>query len=344
MKILYVGYHNPSFVNSTVYREEAIKALGNELVSFDDRAYVLPGRLRKRFPALKNWDVRRLNNNLVQAASKEGPEACFVVGGQGILPETLDKLRGIGIKTVLWTSDAPISYSTPTAEPRDFDIIIKAAPFYDHVFCAGSEAVELLAQEGVKAEWLPFACDPDYQHPVELTEEERLKYQRDIVFVGSYYKNREKTLETLSDMNIGIWGPNWSKISKSSPLKDSVHDLRIGPEEWVKIYSASRIVLVVNYDDGKTLSNQVSPKLYEAMACGSFVIVDSKPDAKALFRDKEEVVFYDGEKDLKEKVQYYLDNADERITIAHQGYKTVLKKHTYEDRIKIILKKVFEGK
>jgi hypothetical protein len=124
MKIIVVSYHNPHFVNSTVYREKAVAALGHELISFDDRSFLVPGRIRQRAPFLQAWDLRRLNNSLIRLARKTKPDLCLVVGGHEVLPDTVDQIKAMGIKAALWTSDAPFY----------FDNILRAAPRDDHLF------------------------------------------------------------------------------------------------------------------------------------------------------------------------------------------------------------------
>lgn len=329
MKVFFVGYHNPHFVNTTLYREKAIKELGHDLVYFEDRDFVIPGRIRQRAGFLERWEMKLFNRKLARAAKKERPDLFMAVGGHYVTGDTIVELKKAGIKTVLWTTDAPTCF---------FDNIKATARHYDNVFCAGTEAVEILKNNGVNnAHWLPFACDPDYHHPVELTPDEKVKYSRDIVFVGSFYPNRKEVLEGISDMNVAVCGPYWDRLDKNSPLLGKTMSSKVNYTEWVNIYSAAKVVLVIHYNDGRTPCDQASPKLYEAMACGSFVLVDGQKDARALFEDKKHVVFFEGKDDLRKKIRYYLDEPDEREAIAREGRREVLEKHTYKHRIREML-------
>ncbi len=331
MKILFSGYHNPNFVTITEYMEKAIERLGHSLFSFEDRAFMIPGRLRKRVQFLQNWDLKRLNNKFFSLAFHNNPDLCLVTGGHRILPETVEKIKGRGIKTALWTIDPPI----------DFKPVINAAPFYDFVFCGGTEAQQLLAGAGIEnTHWLPFACDPELHKPVDVTMEEKKKWGSDITFVGSFYPNRYQIFEEISDFNLKLWGPGWDKLPHGSPLRHSAIDIQLKPEDWTKILCSSKIILVIHYQDGKTPCYQASPKVYETLACKSFLLVDAQRDITSLFEDGKHLAVFKDIKDLRKKIDYYLNHSKEREQIALQGYEAAVQNHTFVHRIEKLIQTI----
>jgi hypothetical protein len=72
----------------TEYVERAIVQLGHNLVRFNYRSFMLPGRLRERFRPLDDWDTRRLNRELLGLVARTRPGLLLVTGGSTILPET----------------------------------------------------------------------------------------------------------------------------------------------------------------------------------------------------------------------------------------------------------------
>ena len=327
MKILFSGYHNPHFLTITEYMERAIKALGHNLTSFDDRQHIIPGRVRQRIQWFHQFDLRHINKKIISLALETKPDIAIITGGHRITSRTVTTLKDRGVCTVLWTIDPPI----------DFQPIIDVAPLYDYIFCQGTEAIELLSREGIQgAKWLPMACDPSEHRPVELSAEEKEHYGNDIVFVGSYYPNRAELFENISDFDLGIWGPGWEKLEAKSKLRRCIKGSHTPPSEWLKIYSASKIVLVTHYQDPEERFPvyQASPRIFEAMACGAFVVSDNQRDVFSLFKDGEHLVRFDNPVELIEKIKYYLDQSEERERTATQGREEVLKNHTYEHRIK----------
>lgn len=329
MKVLCIGVHNPHYLTVTEYIERAVASLGHELSVFDMGLRILPGRLRQRVPWLEHLDRRWLNGRLSAHAAKVRPDLVIASGGDRIETATVRQLRQSGIRTVLWTTDAPVQ----------FDPILRLAPHFDHVFCQGTEAIEIFDRAGIRgASWLPMACDPDHHRPVELSAEERDRYGHDVVFVGSHYPMRERLFEALAEFDLAIWGPGWDRLRSNSPLKKFVRDAHTTPETWRKIYAAAKIVLSVHFQDplGKILCYQASPRVFEALACGAFVITDRQKDVMAIFRNGEHLATVADDGDLRRRVEYYLGCSNERERIAQNGRAEVLARHTYRERLSVL--------
>jgi len=330
MKVLVTGYHNPHYETVTEYMERAIRALGHDLLVFDDACHIIPGRIRSRISVLEDVNMRQINRRLLARVRRSKPDVVLVTGGDRIRGETIRALKAEGVLTALWTTDAPHG---------DWGVS-RAAPFYDHVFCQGSEAVEILERAGLaRARWLPVGCDPSRHHAVSISPEEQERYGHDVVFVGSWYPERAALFERLCDFDLAVWGPGWEMLPEGSGLRRHLRGAHTFPGEWRKIYSASRIVLAAHYHDpsGRYPVYQASPRVFEALACGSFVLCDRQRDALALFRDGEHLVSFSDGEDLAAKVRYYLEHPGERQAIARRGCEEALNRHTYAHRIEKLL-------
>lgn len=328
MKILFSGYHNPLFLTVTEYIENAITSMGHQLYSSDDRNYIFPGRIRQQLKWLQSRELEWINRKFINKAIRYKPDIAIVSGGHRISANTIKTLKKRNILCVLWTTDAP----------HTFQPILDVARFYDHIFCQGTEAVEILQNKGLRnVTWLPVGCDPLYHKKANLKKSEIEKFEKDISFVGSYYPNRWKILKELKEYNLGIWGPGWNKAksSKNSPIV--IRNVYLDHDSWVKIYSASKIVIIIHYQDGLIPCYQASPKIFEALSCNSFVLVDRQKDVFSLFKDKTHLVGFDNIADLKVKISYYLKNPEQRKKIAEAGNFEVLEKHLYIHRIKKLL-------
>lgn len=333
MKVLYSSTPNPKMITITEYVEKAIRENDHDVIFFNNRSYRIPGRLRQQFSFLEKYDLENINNELISIIKHERPDFLLEFGGMRILPKTIMKIRNLGVPTVLWTIDPP-------RDLRDFLPVMEAAPYYDFVFTGGMEAYEVLKSIGVKRLfWLPFACDPDFHRPVHLTQEEVREYGYDVVSIASIhqdlYSNRLVTLASLVEYKLGIWGPGGDDVAADSSLKPYIKGNNASYELWTKVYSASKIILSQHYhpSQGFIPCYQASPRVFEIMACGGFQVVDNQPDVLRLFTDKEQLVVFNDNAQLKKIVRYYLSHDDERFEIAKRGYESVIKWHTYKQRI-----------
>jgi spore maturation protein CgeB len=325
MKVLFSSNKNAHFITITEYIENALKKIC-DFRFFDNRSFIVPGRIRKIIKFVQTQELSRINKNLIKAIKAYKPDIFLEVGGHRVLSPTVRAIKARGIKTALWTIDPP----------RNFNPIVKVAPFYDFIFTGGSEAYEILQKYNItNLYFLPFACDPEFHKPVEVSKEERKVYQNDIVFIGSYYLNRFKILEGLSDFDLGVWGPYWNKISYNSKLRKCIRKTEgVSYKEWCKIYSAAKIALMIHYQDEGTLCYQASPKIYEIMACRTFLLSDNQRDVVRLFEPGKQLDVFTDIKELKKKLVHYLDNPQKRESIAELGYQEVIAKHTYHHRLK----------
>jgi spore maturation protein CgeB len=330
MKILCSGYHNPHYLTVTEYIEKAIRGLGHQLEVFDDRRHLLPGRLRRRIKLLDSLSHRWINWKFIKSVRNGKSDIALVTGGHRISAQSLKALKALPVRLVLWTTDAPIH----------FEPILSAAPFYDYIFCQGTEAVELLNSAGNhNPRWLPMACDPAIHKKIYLTAEEHERYANDIIFVGSYHPNRERTLKRLAVFDIAIWGPGWGEHCRDSSLKSRIKGAHTSTDTWIKLYNACKIALSIHYKHPQNNIKvyQASPRIFEAMACGAFVLTDYQRDVFKLFKDGEHVVGYDVYKDLNSKIEFYLNHPRERKKIAERGQKAAINSHQYVHRIEKLL-------
>ena len=197
MKIIVSGYHNPYFVTVTEYIERALRSIGHDVVTFNDRDHIFPGRLRKKISLFQKLSVAAINQGLLKLAAQTRPDAVLVTGGHRITKRTLQRLSWMKVWVALWTMDPP----------KFSDIMFKTAPYYHHIFCQGTEYMDIFRQMGLSnADWLPMACDPQVHRRVEVAGEEKLKYGNDVVFVGSYYPHRPGRFSRCPRSILGFGG------------------------------------------------------------------------------------------------------------------------------------------
>ena len=138
MRILLSGYHNPHYLTVTEYIERAIAALGHELIVFNDRNHVIPGRLRRRWVPLQSISVAVINTEFGPTGGTHAAGPDRGDRGHRITRRALGALIRKGFQVVLRTH-RPSAGRPCHAED---------CAHYHSVFCEGTEYVEHLRASG----------------------------------------------------------------------------------------------------------------------------------------------------------------------------------------------------
>lgn len=161
--------------------------------------------------------------------------------------------------------------------------------------------------------------------------------EENILFVGSSRHTFRKIIKDIlkTNHNFSVYGFYWNKFINDKYIKGNF----IQNPMLSKYYSSCKILLNDHWDDMR-LEDFPSNRLFDALACGTFVISDDIPSAHTLFEDT--IVTYKDYKDLDEKLSYYLNHEEERREIAKRGQEIVLKNHTFKNRVDTILETLIE--
>jgi spore maturation protein CgeB len=276
----------------------------------------------------------------------EDIEMVFVI--RGVVPEKLylDKLKKLGVMTVLYSTEDPYEY----ASTKEF------APNYDFIFSNDKSGERLYKN----CKWIPVAGDDKTFYPTTNTK------LYDICFIGTFFKERilffEKCLDFLKDKKnyfAGHWVYNKINntldtafgdtfgVSPSHPFYKIIGngiDTETEPYNCNTYYNYSKIV-PCPHRDKEWLGNldiettNLSPRVFEVPLSGTFQLVSgNRKNVINQFFEKDEVVLYDSATDFIEKATYYLEHEEERNKITEKARKKVLNNHTYIHRAQEVLK------
>lgn len=101
-------------------------------------------------------------------------------------------------------------------------------------------------------------------------------------------------------------------------------------ENLARYYSTCQIVV----NDGQW--TEVAMRVFEATACGACLVTKRVPGIEDLFEEDVEVVFYDEQSEMIEKVRELLAHPVRRVRIARAGMERVRRDHTYAHRAAVV--------
>lgn len=196
--------------------------------------------------------------------------------------------------------------------------------------------------DSLMADWFNEKTDvtghylPAGVYDKEATYNRAAVKKRDVVFVGSKgYHSEWPYRPTLI---------NWLQTTYKNKFihygKDGIKSIR--GDQLNNLYAGTKIVvgdtLCPNFD----YPDYWSDRIYETIGRGGFLIHPYIKGLEREFTDKKDVVFYEygNFEQLKELIDYYLENDIEREKIREAGHKLVKKNYTYTQRWETILREL----
>ena len=88
----------------------------------------------------------------------------------------------------------------------------------------------------------------------------------------------------------------------------------------------------------KTLSNDINYRIFETMGCNTLMLTNSTENINTFFNDMENIVIYNNEIELFEKLNILYSDNDLIKKISNSGYELVKNNHTYDNRVDVLLK------
>ena len=276
-----------------------------------------------RFPLVEKIVNREkinklINLDLIKLVKKFKPDYLLVSKGLHLTPETINKIKSLGVITINWFPD--FWEFLPWMK--------KNAPVYDYFFDPDLLVINELNKMGIKAYYLPYATYPDK----ELKNPKKI---HGIVFIGQYTKRREKFLKPLVKLGLKIWGyKDWLESSLSSCYQGLLPSL----EDVFQKYRESKIIINVVTGENNIPVKTVNLRVFEVAGVGGFLLNWYKKPIDDFYKNDKEIVNFETAQEAFAKAKYYLEHDEEREKIALAGWKRTKKEHTWEQRFK----KMFE--
>ena len=340
MKILLYG--ETSIISSGAWcYAESIKELGYELYCYENDSFI------RQYNTSVFWKViRRLNSRrildlhrkkhvkgLLDTAALHKPDIIIILKGLLLGPTDIKALKVHSPFVVVINHDDYFSKSINSISKLQFDAI----PHYDFVFVTKEVNVEEIEKYNKAVEFFPFAYYPAIHKKHILSEEDKKKYETDILFIGTYEHERVELMEYLvskTNFKLSMYGGNWQLLPGSSVLQQcNIHHREIIMEDMAKAIQCAKITLGFLRKSNRDTYTQRS---FEIPACGGVFLAERTAFHQKLYEEGVEAVFFDVSKpeEMLDKVNYLMEHSAKREAIREAGYqKAICSGFTYVNRI-----------
>jgi|GEM_PF-573175 len=164
----------------------------------------------------------------------------------------------------------------------------------------------------------------------------------DVVFCGQLSADHAKRVDYLRALGVAATAPGreidlgyFTLSSQKEPGYPEITRWNQGARWGIEMHRAiksGRLALNIHVDWSHGESRTGNMRLFETTGTGSFLLTDHFENIGEYFEPGKEVETFRNEKEMVEKVYYYLDHPDEREAIARRGQKRCLDQYSMEKR------------
>lgn len=301
--------------NGSHYLVRAAEKNGHHVVTFDP---VREGGSKEGF-------IRKIDDSK--------PSHALILKGAGFEVEWNETLKKKGIGTILWYPDVSIE-----------DRLVPLIQSVDFCFTVTEGMIPIWKEKGArKVVWLSQGFEPSFFEIDEVTESDKKIFGSDVAFVGNidsangYLPRRSKLKRVLREgFDFKWWGPRLGRKWINIPVIFSSLGRAYGGRfvygaEFAKVARCSKIFLAFDRDAHIRLS--MSARMYTAVGCGAFYLCEAVNGIESVLLPDKEIVTFNGEDEMIDKIRYYLPRESERRQIARAGQARVLREYTYQKRL-----------
>jgi len=214
----------------------------------------------------------------------------------------------------------------------------------DIFFTMSEGLVDELKRYNINTFWLTQAFEPSFFEIKEITWRDKELYSAQVTFVGnlgskSQYLPRRKALKRVlrEGFELKWWGPPLPRKLATIPLiigglGRAYGGRFIWGEEYAKVARLSKVFLA--FDSMPHIKKSMSARMYTAVGCGAFYMCQHVEGIEDILEPDKEIVTFRSQDEMIDMIRYYLRNEKQRQRIADAGRRRVLKSHTYDVRIR----------
>jgi hypothetical protein len=269
--------------------------------------------------------------NVVKTVKEERPSCVLSTGIAPLDASSLKMIGKMGVRRLNYLTDDPWN---PAHRASWF---LKALPFYDHVFSVRKTTLSDLRSLGCKVvSYLPFAYSPASHYAESfVSEENRLKFDSDIVFIGGADHDRVSVVSALikAGFKVRLYGGYWDRFPQTQHCYCGMADSRTMRLAIAGAKVALCLVRRANRDGN-------SMRTFEIPAIGGCMLTEDTDEHRELFGDEgRAVLYFKTAEEMVHKAGLLLSDSGGRKRLAKVAHELVVQgNHTYKDRLAIILR------
>lgn len=274
--------------------------------------------------------INKINSDLLVRVAEFAPEMIFFYRPTLILPETLVYLKNLKVKLFCFNNDDPFSHRYRSHEWKVFR---EGLRFYDHIFCYRQKNIEDLSILGFRnISILRSFYMSGRNYPLDNILPNQ--FTSDVSFIGHFENDgRDEILYRLCEegVKLKIFGPEWKRSPRYNYFVQKCGPIIYLKDDYNLALNSAKILLVFY---SKLNNDSYTRRCFELPASQAFMLSERTEDMMSMFKEGEEIDYFDNADEAVAKINYYLAHDDKRLQMSKNALLRLKKDgHEVKDRV-----------
>jgi spore maturation protein CgeB len=283
--------------------------------------------------------VKEYNREIKLQSQLLKPSLVIVYKGTHVLPDT--------IRWIKKNYDCPVINVYPDVSFWTHGKHIpQCIPLYDHIFSTKTFGIKDLKDQFnyTAATLIHHAMDTDVHKLFNASAFAASGFANDVSFIGKHTIKKEAAMQTIaencSEVNIKIWGNDWESVN--GKLKPCVQGAPVFGDLYAIAIQSSKINMGILSErvKGASSGDLITARSFHIPGSGGFMLHERNEEILAIFQEDKHIACYESDEELVDKVNYFLNNNQERERIRISGYEYVNQYHTQSNRAQFVIAKL----
>jgi|APSaa5957512535_1039671.scaffolds.fasta_scaffold21223_2 spore maturation protein CgeB len=271
--------------------------------------------------------VSKINYDFIKTIEGCQPDVISLYRATHITKKTLRKIKdkNPSIFLISHNEDDPFTKGHPYWLWRHFHAAI---PEYDLVLAHRLRNVEQYENAGAKnVKFLRSWFAPERTHAVELSSDDKLKFECDVVFAGHFEDDgRVEYLEEIvkNGFKLKLFGPGkyWDPVLQESELLRHLVPLQqVWGNDYNKALCGAKVALCFM---SKLNKDTYTRRCFEIPATKTVLVSEHSDELATLYNSGVEADFFKSKQELIQILHRYVNNEAYRKSVAEAGYARVV--------------------
>lgn len=323
---------------------QTFKQLGHEVMWMDTYEGIEHYQKNLIWKAIRKLNARnpirthlqRHNQILLDKVEQYKPHMVIILKGLFVFSQTIKQIKSAGVWIVNINHDDFFSFN-----PNNYSQIQRdALADYHHIFTTREVNVNEVIPYNPHVSFFPFAYYPGIHRVIELPDDESNAWKSDVLFVGTWEKERASLLEELVvsvPATYAIYGSQWEKVKSSSPLFPFLKKKLLKGDDMAHAIRYARMSLGFLRKENR---DDYTQRTFEIPACGGLLLAERTARHQSFYKENSEAVFFEAGNtaELAGQIRWLMNDPLKAESIRQAGITALINgKHTYAHRIQQLL-------